>query len=229
MTTLFITGIDTDIGKSVACGALAKALITSGYHVFTQKLVETGCNNSKSADLITHQNIVGKAFNTATPDQHCPYTFPYPASPHLAAQREGKTIDCDYLIKQIHALQEHSEHLLIEGAGGLCVPLNQDTQIIDFIAENNLPIVLVTSAKLGSINHTLLSLTACQQHGINIKAVIYNQYGQDEEAIINDTRNVLKQYVENYKHDLLFLELEKDKHDIPMTEEQLEQLLAPST
>jgi len=225
MTMLFITGIDTDIGKSVACGALAKALIKADHHIFTQKLIETGCINSQSKDLATHQNIVGKAFNTAKPEQHCPYTFTYPASPHLAAQREGRTIDCEYLTQQILALQSQCEHLLVEGAGGLCVPLNQETQIIDFIAKNKLPTVLVTSAKLGSINHTLLSLAACQQRHIDVRAIIYNHYGQNEEAITKDTREILKTYLNKLENKPSWLELEIDSHDIVITQEQIKKLL----
>lgn len=226
MTTLFITGIDTDIGKSIACGALAKALIESGHHVFTQKLIETGCANVESADLATHQRIVGKTFNTGTPEQHCPYTFSYPASPHLAAQREAKTIDCDYLSRQIKTLEQQCEHLLIEGAGGLCVPLNQETQIIDFIAEDNFPIVLVTSAKLGSINHTLLSLAACQQQKIEVRAIIYNHYGQDEQAIIEDTRSVLQAHIQDQQTKPLWLELEAGEQQIAMTQETIKRLLS---
>lgn len=225
MTTLFITGIDTNVGKSIACGALAKTLIESGHHVFTQKLVETGCKNSQSADLETHINIVGTAFNTGKPEHHCPYTFSYPASPHLAAQLEGKEIDCDDLLEAMKALQKQSEHLLIEGAGGLYVPLNKDTQIIDFIDNNDLAIVLVTSAKLGSINHSLLSLAACQQRNIEVRAVIYNHFGQGEETILNDTRHMLKTYIRRMQKKPVWLELEKNRQSIVCTEDKINKLL----
>ena len=226
MTTLFITGIDTGVGKSVVCGVLAKALIKEKHHVFTQKLVETGCKNSQSADLITHQKIVGEKFNTAKLEQHCPYTFSYPASPHLAAKREEKVIDCDYLIKQINTLKTQCDHLLVEGAGGLCVPLNQETQIIDFITKHKLPIVLVTSAKLGSINHTLLSLAACQHRGIEVRAVVYNHYGQDETSITNDTREILKTHLKNFKPSPIWLELEVENYSLLISHKQKNALLS---
>lgn len=226
MTTLFITGIDTDIGKSIACGALAKKLIEAGHHLFTQKLVETGCINAQSADLATHKNIVGKTFNTGEFDQHCPYTFSFAASPHLAAEREGKTIDSSYLAKQIQALENQCDHLLVEGAGGLNVPLNRQSNIIDFIADNNLPIVLVTSAKLGSINHTLLSLQACLQRDIEVRAIIYNHHGQDEVAIVADTREVLQAYIKTLEVEPIWLELEKNNFDISITEDNTGALLS---
>ena len=225
MTTLFISGIDTDIGKSIACGALAKTLIEAGHHVFTQKLIETGCPSGQSADLATHQNIVGKVFNIAKPEQHCPYTFSYPASPHLAAQREGKTIDYEYLCKQMHTLQQQCEHLLIEGAGGLYVPLNQETKIIDFIEENHLPVVLVTSAKLGSINHTLLSLAACQQRSIEVRAIIYNHFGQDEAAIVNDTREVLAAHIKKLETQPVWLELKKHTTNLNCSNKEVSDLI----
>ena len=85
--------------------------------------------------------------------------------------------------------------VLIEGAGGLYVPLSEAYQTIDYVAEHGLPVVLVTSPRLGSINHTLLSLEACRNRNIEVAAVAYNLYPPAPEPIVRDTRTYLKAYL----------------------------------
>ena len=225
MTTLFLTGIDTDIGKSIACGALANTLIRcSKDKVFTQKWVETG-TSTNSQDLQTHQDIAQTAFNTGSTEQHSPYRFKYPASPHLSARLEHAEISCGFLAKQTQQLETHCDHLIIEGAGGLCVPLNSNTLLIDLIEQLKLPIILVTSAKLGSINHTLLSLQACQQRDIEVRAVLYNHYPEQNGVIFADTRDYLQQYLSAKHIDTLWLELATNSNKIDISEKQINFLL----
>lgn len=224
MTTLFVTGIDTDIGKSIACGALAKSLLHAGHNLFTQKWVETGTNTG-SQDLITHQEIAQQQFNSCANELHSPYLFEYPASPHLSARLENREISCDYLIQQTQELEGQCEHLIIEGAGGLCVPLNSQTLLVDLIAELKLPILLVTSGKLGSINHTLLTLEMCQKKGIEVRAIIYNQFPKQDAIITSETRDYLRAYLDKNNEDTLWLELSANNHHIDFSESQITHLL----
>ncbi|MCL4133219.1 UNVERIFIED_CONTAM: hypothetical protein GTU68_051231 [Idotea baltica] len=224
MTTLFITGIDTDIGKSVACGALAHSLLRSGHRLFTQKWVETGTDRA-SQDLLTHRNIAQQNFNTSNIELHSPYCFKYPASPHLSAAMEESIIDCGYLIKQTRQLETECDHLIIEGAGGLCVPLNQNNLMVDLVAQLKLPILLVTSARLGSINHTILSLEICEQRGIEVRAIIYNHFPNQENAIFSNTRDYLQNYLASKIPRALWLELAINSSEINLTEQEIEQLL----
>jgi len=224
MTILFISGIDTEIGKTVACGALANTLVNKGINVCTQKWVETGCNK-ESQDLLAHQAMVSSELNQHDVSLHSPYRFKFPASPHLAADLEKQTIDTEYLIKQTQRLSEKCDHLIIEGAGGLCVPLNANELMIDLVEAMNLPMVLVTSGRLGSINHTVLSLELCRQRDIEIRAVVYNQHREKNEIIANDTRDWLKNYLAESKTDALWLELENNAHSIKLTAEDLQQLV----
>lgn len=230
MTTLFITGIDTGVGKSYACGALANSLIKYGHHLYTQKLVETGCAQGYSNDLLQHQKMVGFDFNQGQAEQHSPYCFTFTASPHLSAELEGIEINVDYLVKQTKSLSKECEHLLIEGAGGMCVPLNKKYMIIDVLTQQQLPIVMVTSGKLGSINHTILSLELCQSRGVEVRAVIYNHYPDVDKRIFNNTRETLQAYLHKTalhktRPSTLWLELEKDSASIELSSEQVEQLL----
>ncbi|MDB4512282.1 dethiobiotin synthase [Arenicella sp.] len=222
MTTLFLSGIDTDIGKSVACGALASSLLDSGFQLSTQKWVETG-TLSGSQDLLTHQKIAKKKFNTSASELHLPYRFDYPASPHLSARLENHQINPDYLVEQTRQLEADSEHVIIEGSGGLCVPLNHTTMMIDLVAQLNLPILLVTSARLGSINHTILSLEACQQRDIEVRAVIYNHFPRQEEIIFCETRDYLKNYLD--KKQTIWLELSTHADQIDLSDSQIKHLL----
>ncbi|MCL4130596.1 UNVERIFIED_CONTAM: hypothetical protein GTU68_020298 [Idotea baltica] len=227
MTTLFITGIDTDIGKSVACGALANTLLNLGVDVCTQKWVETGCEQV-SQDLITHQAPIQRNLNPHDESLHSPYRFKFAASPHLAAKLENREIDTNYLQEQTQKLRAKSDHLLIEGAGGLCVPFNSNELLVDLVQSMNLPIVLVTSGRLGSINHTLLSLELCSHRNIEIRAIIYNQYPLQDETITNDTRNYLQNYLEDKNINTLWLELTENAQSMDLDRNQLEQLLSAS-
>lgn len=206
MTKFFISGIDTDIGKTEACGAIARALIKLGYRTFTQKLVETGTDGN-SKDLVRHAEIVGFEFNTAGTELHCPYQFELPASPHLAAELAGERIDIGYLNQQIVALEQQCDCLLIEGAGGLCVPLNSEQLIADLIKQLTIPLILVTSARLGSINHSLLSMSYCQQMGIELAGIVYNHYGQTHSAILQDSRDTIKTHLKRSFPEAIWLDL----------------------
>ena len=175
----FVTGIDTDAGKSIVTGVLARALSARGERVITQKFIQTGCDGL-SEDIETHRRIMGIGLLPEDEDgTTCPIVFTYPASPHLAAAIDGRDIDLT----------------LIEGAGGLYVPLSEAYQTIDYVAEHGLPVALVTSPRLGSINHTLLSLEACRNRNIEVAAVAYNLYPPAPEPIVRDTRTYLKAYL----------------------------------
>jgi len=225
MTALFVTGIDTEIGKTMACGVLAKTLLQQGFSLYTQKLVETGCEGEVSNDLQMHEKIVGHAFNDMGEDLHCPYRFTTPVSPHLAAEIDGRSINVEYLSNQMKILKAARNHLLIEGAGGLCVPLNINYMLVDFVIEHQLPIVLVTSARLGSINHTMLTLELCAQKNVDVRAIIYNYYPEVSVGMVESTRHVLKEYINQNFGDTLWLDLMKAQEVFQLNTKQIEQLL----
>ena len=173
---LFISGIDTSVGKTAATGAIAKALAEAGKKVITQKMIQTGCEQV-SEDIEEHRRIMGIPFTEEDREGlTCPYVFTYPCSPHMAAAKDGRTIDLRVISEATEQLCERYEYVLLEGAGGLMVPNDFESLTIDYIRDQGYPLVLVTSGKLGSINHTLLSLYAAQQMGIQVKAIVYNQY-----------------------------------------------------
>ena len=189
----FVSGIDTDIGKTVATGMLAKQLLQQGKSVITQKPVQTGCQNIAD-DIAVHRNIMGISLQEADKQRlTMPEIFSYPASPHLAARLDGRALDLDKIRTATQQLAAQYEIVLVEGAGGLMVPLTEDLLTIDYIRQQGYPIILVTSGRLGSINHTLLSFTALKQYGIQLHSLIFNHiHDSKDETVSGDTLEYLK-------------------------------------
>lgn len=192
----FVSGIDTGIGKSYATGYMAGLWNEKGIRTITQKLVQTG-NEGFSEDIELHRRIMGCGM---LPEDECGLTMPeifsYPCSPHLAAEIDGRAIDFEKIEAATRALAANYDAVLLEGAGGLMVPLTRDYLTIDYIADHGYPLIFVTSGRLGSINHLLLSLEAVQRRNIPLHTLVYNRFpAEGDRTIGNDT--------EGYVRDLL--------------------------
>ncbi|MBN2040644.1 MAG: ATP-dependent dethiobiotin synthetase BioD [Spirochaetes bacterium] len=195
MGVIFITGIDTNSGKTTATGLMARYLKKQNKSVITQKIVQTGCENV-SDDILTHRKIM----ETELTDEDkngttCPFVFKYPSSPKLAAKLEIKSIDIEKIQKSTDELAQDYDNVLIEGIGGVYVPLKDDLMVLDYMEMNNYPVVLVTSAKLGSINHTILTLDAIAKRDLALYGVIYNKYPEQDKVIIDDTKDEIVKYL----------------------------------
>jgi dethiobiotin synthetase len=193
-----ITGIDTDCGKTMATGLIAKTMISRGGRVITQKLVQTGCTGM-AADIAEHRRIMG-----VVPGEDdlrmttCPQVFSFPASPHLAAELDGTVVDIAAIDRSTAYLRETYDTVLLEGAGGLHVPLTRAYSTIDFIAERGYPLILVSGARLGSINHTLMSIELCTYRGIELKGVVYNLHPVNQRIIADDSRIMISTFLQTY-------------------------------
>ena len=110
----------------------------------------------------------------------------------MAAERDGKQINLERITQATRQLMARYEYVLVEGAGGLMVPNDMRSLAIDYVKEQGYPLLLVTSGKLGSINHTLLSLFACERYGIEVKAIVYNQYPSIDALIEANTLEYLR-------------------------------------
>lgn len=194
----FISGIDTGIGKTYATGYLAKQWIDQGIKTITQKLIQTG-NIEISEDIEKHRDIMQTGFLPEDDEKlTMPEIFTYPASPHLATKMDGRALDFNKIEQATHILKQRFDVVLLEGAGGLMVPLTTGMLTIDYIAEHQFPVILVSSGRLGSINHTLLSLEAIKQRGLSLYALAYNLNDESQDTIISkDTAQYLKQYLKH--------------------------------
>lgn len=192
----FITGIDTDIGKTYCTGLLAKYLLEQNISVITQKMIQTGCEHYAD-DILKHRKMMGtdlypQDLNFMT----MPCVLNYPCSPHLASRLDNKPIDLEHIYQATCQLEQDFDIVFIEGAGGLYVPLTEDYFLIDYIKQYNYPVILVTSGRLGSINHTILTVQAILNAGLTLYTVIYNSVHDHQDKIIaEETQRYLKQYL----------------------------------
>ncbi len=208
----FITGIDTDAGKSYVTGCIARRLMSEGKSVITQKFIQTGGveSNGVSLDINIHREIMGCGLLSEDIDgTTAPEIFSYPASPHLAADLDGREINFDAIKQSTEFLSGRYDTLLIEGAGGIHVPLVDSYTTADYIKDNELKVILATSGKLGSINHTLLTLEVCKNRGIEVAVVAYNQFFADDNVINDDTFKYISSYVKTNFPSCEIIEIEK--------------------
>lgn len=194
----FITGIGTDVGKSWATGFLANKFIDEGKRVITQKFIQTG-NVGRSEDIEVHRKIMGIPPTGEDLSQlTAPEIFSYPCSPDLASRIDGRDIDFRKIEAATAELERRYEVVLIEGAGGIMVPLRDDYLTIDYLQDKQIPTFVVINGQLGSINHTLLTLEAIRQRGISLAGVVYNHYFDKDSTICNDTIAYIRRYMKKY-------------------------------
>ncbi len=159
MQQLFVAGIDTNAGKTIVSAILVEALKADYW-----KPIQAG--DLDNSDTLKVASLISNEQTVLHPEA---YRLAIAASPHIAAEKEGIAIDVNSI--KIPATQNH---LIIEGSGGLLVPVNNDFLIIDMIKNLGVEVVLVSRNYLGSINHTLLSSLALKQYGIKVKGIIFN-------------------------------------------------------
>ncbi len=195
---IVICGIDTGIGKSIVTGQLARYLLERGKVVITQKLVQTGCSGQPE-DILLHRRLMGADWHPLDEQKlTCPYCFPFPASPHLAAKLAGTEIDPAELDRTTEILAGQVDQLIIEGAGGLLVPLTSTLLLLDYLSARSYPVILVTSPRLGSINHTLLCLEAIKHRNMQLSGLVYNLHGSHPKEIVTDSLKMFKQSLSRY-------------------------------
>ncbi|WP_145854331.1 dethiobiotin synthase [Pedobacter suwonensis] len=165
MNKYFITGIGTGIGKT-----LVSAILTEKLKADYWKPIQSG--DLETSDSITINSLVSNSRTVIHPES---YRLTQPLSPHLSARLDGIEID----LNQIN-LPETNNNLIIEGAGGLMVPLNETELIVDLIKKLEVEVILVSQNYLGSINHTLLSVNLLRQYEIPVKGIIFNGTENEE-------------------------------------------------
>jgi dethiobiotin synthetase len=199
---IFVTGIDTDAGKSIVTGLYYKYLLSKSEKVITFKAIQTGCKDI-AEDIVTHREIAGvKLTKEDINGETCPYLFNHPCSPHLAAQIENRIIDPHNIIKAANRLSDRYDKIVIEGAGGLMVPITGQYTSADFVKDYRIPVLLVTSSKLGSINHTLLTLEYIKSRGIELSGIIYNDFPNNDTIITDDSYRVISDFAEKMFYDV---------------------------
>ena len=173
---LFVTGTDTNVGKTFICALLLGFLRDNGIDVGYQKWVSTG--GEEPEDLLFCLQKTGQEFDRQVLDKQVPYRFLLPASPHLSSEQEGKEIDPELIVQRFHEYSREKELLLVEGVGGLMVPLRRDLLLADFMVRFRMPTLIVARSGLGTLNHTFLTIEALRSRNIPILGVVFS----DEES-----------------------------------------------
>lgn len=174
---LFILGTDTDVGKTFVSAAVVYGLMQSGKSVAYYKPVQSGILQEDGTPAFTDTDFIGEVTGLSQSKVQCTYGFKNPVSPHLAAEQEGIVIDKARLLSTYEALKNASDYIIVEGAGGIAVPLVRgEFTVCDLIKELAIPALLVARAGVGTINHTLLTVAYARHKGVDIKGIIINHY-----------------------------------------------------
>ena len=185
MRGLFVSGTDTGVGKTFVSCALARGLRATGVDVGVMKPIETGVPAAGPEDA----RALRLAAGVDDPlDLICPLRFSLPASPEAAARAEGRTASLAPIREAFESLAHRHPFMLVEGAGGLLVPIDAQTDMADLARELDLPLLLVARAGLGTVNHTRLSLAAAETRGLEVFGVVISHSTADEPE--GDRRNL---------------------------------------
>ncbi|NQT46290.1 MAG: dethiobiotin synthase [Candidatus Omnitrophica bacterium] len=194
MRAIFVTGTDTGVGKTVICGLLGRFLSDKGYNVITQKWVQSG-SGSFPKDIDSHLKLMGLTRRDVKDylSHISPYSYRFPASPHLSADLENKKISSARIKKSFRFLAKRFDFVIVEGSGGALVPINRKKLLIDIAKDLKLPVLVVAGNKLGAINHTLLTIEAIRVRRMKIAGVIFNDLSKKTaEMILKDNPDIVK-------------------------------------
>ena len=191
----FVTGTDTEVGKTVASSALLQAANQLGFNTAGYKPVASG--SDLTAQGLRNEDALALQRNSRVAlsyEQVNPYTFAEPTSPHIISADEGRPIAAAALSSGLRELERLADWVLVEGAGGWFTPLSDTQTFADWVQAEQLPVILVVGVKLGCINHAMLTAQAVQQAGLRLAGWIANDVvapGKRHQAYLATLRRVL--------------------------------------
>lgn len=193
MRGLFVTGTDTEVGKSVVAAALTAALAARGTPVGAFKPVVTGLDEPPEPGKPHDHELLARSAGMA-PEDVAPYRFGPAVSPHLAAELAGVAIDPTILVDTARRAGD-GRTLIAEGVGGLLVPLTLDgTLVLDLVVALDLPLVVVARPGLGTINHTLLTLQAARARAVEVRAVVMTPWPEAPTVMERSNRATIEAF-----------------------------------
>ncbi len=174
MRGIFVTGTDTGVGKTVVAAGIAGALRRDGINVGVMKPIATG--KPQKSDIKSHDSeILARTAHSRDPGNEInPILLPIEASPLTASKTLQVDINLDKIFSAFQRLTSKHDFVVVEGIGGVMVPIKQDYLVIDMIKEMGLPVLIVSRASLGTLNHTLLTVRACRDYEVNISGIVVN-------------------------------------------------------
>ncbi|KAF6242752.1 dethiobiotin synthase [Nitrosopumilus sp. b1] len=179
MKSYFFTGTDTDVGKTVITAGFARAFSNCGFNIGVMKPFAAGkTHNSKfhSEDA----ELLAKAARVSDPEELInPQFFPIPASPYTASLNLDVNVKLELIHNKFKELMKIHDYLLVEGMGGIMTPILQNYYVADLIRDFNLSTIIVTRTKIGTINHSIMTIDQCKNYGLDIKGIIINNFDHD--------------------------------------------------
>ena len=192
----FITGTDTDVGKTYVASALVRHFAKMQLKTIGMKPVAAGCELTNGDLLNEDVTQLMQASNVNAPLALVnPYAFVPAIAPHIASKLAGITISLNVIINAFEKLTQLADVVIVEGAGGFCVPLNTSETTADLAVKLNLPVILVVGMRLGCINHALLTVQAIQARGLTVAGWVANQV-TGEMPMYQDNFDTLKQLID---------------------------------
>lgn len=184
---LFVTGTDTDVGKTFVSSIIVRELREASLRVGAFKPACSGSEPNTDGqpewrDVMTLADAAG-----AEPDRVCPQCFEYPAAPPIAAAREGRRVDLDLIDAGLAWWQEHADLIVVEGVGGFCCPLTESKTLADWVKRLAIPVLVVVDNRLGAINHAILTVEAIRTRQLQVAGVVMNDASPDVDQLVANT------------------------------------------
>ncbi|MEW6183355.1 MAG: dethiobiotin synthase [Bacillota bacterium] len=187
LPSLFITGTDTGVGKTVLSALLGLIYQSAGLKTAYLKPVETGAVKGPDGLVPGDTRFVSDVLGLEESiDVLCPYRFEHPVSPHLAGRMGKKEFKPQVVQECFKYLEKFYDAVIVEGAGGLLVPLSEKYMVADLARDLGLPVVITARPGLGTINHTLLTIAAALQVELKVAGVVVNRYPEDPDPVVKD-------------------------------------------
>ena len=198
MQGIFITGTDTNVGKTYIACQIAEQLKRKNINVIPRKPIETGCTLNAGELLPADANLLLKASAADIPlDDVCPFRFTPAISPDLAAKHAARTISLDQLVSSCTKNINDDEFLIIEGAGGIYSPICNNALNADLARELGLPVVLIAQDRLGAVNQVLLAINAIDTHQLKLNSIILNSTSQSPLNALIENASEIKNFTQH--------------------------------
>ena len=185
MNSIFITGTDTDVGKTCVTASIARMLHEQNIDVGVMKPFASGVDNSSNGISNDVSTLIEYSATTDDVKLVNPYFFDLPSSPYDAAKQSNVEINLSLIYNSFEKLSERHDVVLVEGIGGILTPILNNFFLVDLIRKLQLPTLIITNSKTGIVNHTLLTVDACKRMEISISGFVINQITKDGYTLDN--------------------------------------------
>jgi dethiobiotin synthetase len=186
--SLLVTGTDSGIGKTIVAASIGQILHEQGHRVAVFKPAGSGCVHRREGLVSEDAKLLAHCANSRHPlDLICPQRYAEPLAPAIAAQMSGRPLDWESIDRSIHLMSRDSDVMIVEGIGGILVPMDEKHTFLDIAADLGSPAIIVARPALGTINHTLLTLSALRSRDIPIAGIVINRYPTDTPGLAEET------------------------------------------